>query len=243
MTALTFKSLESFAEEAGAQPWQAPAQAACSRPGQADAAGAREEGTAAPDSWRDQFSVNWKPRQLLIKFRQQVEGYRVAANFQFQRSDTLNDPDIPEMRSASLFGYQAESSSLKLVLKPVTEKGTWKLIWEPQQADVRLLSRKIPLGSLLTLQIGVGHDFANHTTGWKWKVASSWGGSVVPTQVRHKTLLPICPGLDMRLGWEAEYALPDLHGAVGMGEPLVGLNVGRLRASVERLEAIFTHNT
>ncbi|KAL2642819.1 hypothetical protein R1flu_010406 [Riccia fluitans] len=60
-------------------------------------------------------------------------------------------------------------------------------------------------------KVGIGHDWINHTTGWKWKVTTSLGGDRV-SQIRHKTLFPICPGIDFRVGWNAEYVLPDLHG-------------------------------
>ncbi|CAI5947195.1 unnamed protein product [Closterium sp. NIES-65] len=88
-------------------------------------------------------------------------------------------------------------------------------------------------------QVGIGHDFKHNATGWKWKLTSALNGNT-PSEIRYKHNLPVCPGVDVRVGWNAEYVLPDMHGALGTGEPILGLNVGRLYASVERLEAIFT---
>ncbi|CAI7750717.1 unnamed protein product [Closterium sp. NIES-53] len=138
-----------------------------------------------------------------------------------------------------LFYQQVNSANLKLVLKPNITDRKWKVIFEPQRGDIRFLTRKIPIMGLLNLQVGIGHDFKHNATGWKWKLTSALNGNT-PSEIRYKHNLPVCPGVDVRVGWNAEYVLPDMHGALGTGEPILGLNVGRLYASVERLEAIFT---
>ena len=60
-------------------------------------------------------------------------------------------------------------------------------------------------------QIGVGHDFRNGTTGWKWKLTSAMQGATA-TDVNYKHTLPMFPGFDLRVGLNAEYCLPDLQG-------------------------------
>ncbi|CAI5498883.1 unnamed protein product [Closterium sp. Naga37s-1] len=150
-------------------------------------------------------------------------------------------PPLPStpFRSPPAFSQQVNSANLKLVLKPNITDRKWKVIFEPQRGDIRFLTRKIPIMGLLNLQVGIGHDFKHNATGWKWKLTSALNGNT-PSEIRYKHNLPVCPGVDVRVGWNAEYVLPDMHGALGTGEPILGLNVGRLYASVERLEAIFT---
>ncbi|CAI5463981.1 unnamed protein product [Closterium sp. Yama58-4] len=148
-------------------------------------------------------------------------------------------PVAPKHNPLSLWGFQVNSANLKLVLKPNITDRKWKVIFEPQRGDIRFLTRKIPIMGLLNLQVGIGHDFRHNATGWKWKLTSVLNGNT-PSEIRYKHNLPVCPGMDVRVGWNAEYVLPDMHGALGTGEPILGLNVGRLYASVERLEAIFT---
>lgn len=174
-----------------------------------------------PTSWDDLYSIEWTPKDFLLKFRQHVDGYQLGANFEF---------GVTGMKGCNT----------KLVLKPLSCDRKWKIVCEPKQADLRLLTSKISIGPFLSLQIGIGHEFRNHTTGWKWKLTSAYGGNGV-SQIRHKTILPICPGFDIRVGWNAEYVLPDIHGALGTGEPLIGMNFGHLYGSLERVEAIFTH--
>ncbi|KAG6542497.1 hypothetical protein Mapa_016187 [Marchantia paleacea] len=180
-------------------------------------------GGPRPASWEDFYSIDWMPKEFFLKFRQQVEGYQLGANFEFD-------------------GFKVNGCNTKIVFKPAKADRKWKFICEPKHGDLRLLTKKIPIGPLLNIQVGIGHDWINHTTGWKWKVTTSLGGDGA-SQIRHKTLLPLCPGIDFRVGWNAEYVLPDLHGALGTGDPMVGLNLGHLYASVERLEAIYTHMT
>lgn len=62
-------------------------------------------------------------------------------------------------------------------------------------------------------QFGVGHDFIRNSTGWKWKVTSAFGLPGLP-EVRQKTKLPIFPGFDINVDWNAQYELPELHGYV-----------------------------
>lgn len=177
----------------------------------------------APLLWDDLYSIEWTPKEFFLKLRQHVEGYQIGANLEFDVSGV-------------------NACNPKLVFKPVSEDRKWKVVVEPKQADVRLLTKKIPIGPFLSLQVGIGHEFRNHTTGWKWKLTSAYGGNGV-SQIRHKTLLPVCPGFDIRVGWNAEYVLPDIHGALGTGEPIIGMNYGHLYGSLERVEAILTHTS
>lgn len=68
--------------------------------------------------------------------------------------------------------------------------------------------------------MGLGHDFHKHTTGWKWKVTSSFGETGLP-EIRQKTVLPIFPGFDVSVGWNAQYELPDLRGYVPLPIPFL----------------------
>ncbi|XP_002962345.2 uncharacterized protein LOC9661781 isoform X2 [Selaginella moellendorffii] len=174
-------------------------------------------------SWKDLYRINWTPKELRVKFRQQMEGYQLGANFEFD-------------------GIQEHGCNTKIVLKPVGNDPKWKLMFEPKQGDIRLITRKIPIGPLLSFQVGLGHDFRSRKSGWKWRVTSSLG-DCWPAQIKQKTRLAICPGFDVRVGWNAEYVLPDVHGSMGVGEPPVGLDLGHLSASLDRVEAIFTHAT
>ena len=62
-------------------------------------------------------------------------------------------------------------------------------------------------------QIGLGHDFGRHTTGVRWRVSSIWKNSASrQLQVPLKATFPLCPGVDLRTYFNAEYSLPDLHG-------------------------------
>ncbi|MCD7451346.1 OBP3-responsive protein 4 [Datura stramonium] len=127
----------------------------------------------------------------------------------------------------------------KLVLKPLAPDRRWKFIYEPLRHEVRLLSKKIPVTKFLNLQVGLGHSFQLHATGWKWKLTTCFGGDGV-SSIRNKTSLGICPGLDFRFGWKADYVFPEVTGSLGTGEPLFNMNSGRLQASLDRVEAIFS---
>lgn len=62
-------------------------------------------------------------------------------------------------------------------------------------------------------QVGVGHSFQLHTTGWKWKLTTCLGGNGI-SRIRNKTSLGLFPGLDFRFGWTADYVLPEITGQV-----------------------------
>lgn len=62
-------------------------------------------------------------------------------------------------------------------------------------------------------QVGVGHSFKMHATGWKWKLTTCLGGDNV-SRIRNKTSVGLFPGFDLRFGWRAEYVLPELTGQV-----------------------------
>ncbi|ERN11267.1 hypothetical protein AMTRI_Chr04g242870 [Amborella trichopoda] len=174
-------------------------------------------------SWEDLYNINYVPSDLLLKFRKLIGGYRVGFNFEF-------------------YNFQFGEYHTKLVLKPLMPERRWKFIYEPEHGDVRLLTKKIPVTRYLNLQVGIGHSFHFHTTGWKWKLSTCLGGDGI-SQIRNKSSVSIFPGFDVRIGWKAEYILPEIHGSVGTGESVINMNYGRLHASLDRVEAILTHST
>ncbi|CAI9100716.1 OLC1v1037876C1 [Oldenlandia corymbosa var. corymbosa] len=176
-----------------------------------------------PTSWEELYNINLVPSQLFVKFRKEIEGFRVGVNLEFYNAPA-ND-------------YHA-----KLVLKPLAHDKKWKFMYEPLAQDVRLISKKIPITKFLNLQVGIGHSFQLHATGWKWKLTTCLGGDGV-SRIRNKTTLGLCPGLDFRFGWRADYVFPEITGAMGTGEPLFNMNSGKLQASLDRIETIFTHST
>ncbi|KAF6146590.1 hypothetical protein GIB67_008876 [Kingdonia uniflora] len=113
---------------------------------------------------------------------------------------------IREFYNAPSNEYQA-----KLVLKPLSPDRRWKFMYEPIHQDVRFLSKKIPVTKFLNLQVGIGHSFQLHATGWKWKLTTCLGGDGV-SRIRNKTSLGLFPGMDLRFGWRAEYVLPEFTG-------------------------------
>ncbi|KAJ6407278.1 hypothetical protein OIU84_010724 [Salix udensis] len=113
-------------------------------------------------------------------------------------------------------------------------------MYEPIHQDVRVLSKKIPVTKFLSLQVGIGHNFQSHATGWNWKLTTCLGGDGI-SRIQNKTSLGLFPGMDLRFGWRADYVLPEITGALGTGEPLFNMNSGRLQASLDRVEAILTH--
>ncbi|KAF5812467.1 hypothetical protein HanRHA438_Chr03g0097891 [Helianthus annuus] len=162
------------------------------------------------------------PSELFLKFREEVQGFRVGLNLEF-----YNSP-INECQG-------------KLVLKPLSDDRRWKFIYEPLHHDVRLVSKKIPITKFLNLQVGIGHNIQSHAIGWKWKLTSSLGGDGI-SRIRNKTCVGLCPGVDLRFGWRADYVLPEFTGAVGTGDDaLFNMNSGRLEASLDRIETILTH--
>ncbi|CAJ2649959.1 uncharacterized protein LOC123906297 [Trifolium pratense] len=173
-------------------------------------------------SWDELYNFNFMPSELFLKFRKEIQGVRLALNM--------------EIYNAPINECQA-----KLIFKPLTPEWKWKFIYEPIQHDVRILSKKIPITKFLNLQVGVGHSFKMHATGWKWKLTTCLGGDNV-SRVRNKTSVGVFPGFDLRFGWRAEYVLPELTGGLGTGEPMFNMQSGRLHASLDRVEAIITHS-
>ncbi|KAK9705577.1 hypothetical protein RND81_07G067600 [Saponaria officinalis] len=174
-----------------------------------------------PTSWDELYKIDLVPTELFLKFRKEVQGFRLGVNLEF-----YNAP-INEFQT-------------KLVLKPLSYERRWKFIYEPIRQDVRILSKKIPLTKFLNLQVGIGHNFSLNATGWKWKLNTCFGGDGF-SSIRNKTTLGLCDGMDFRFGWKADYVLPEITGALGTGEPLFSMESGRLHASLDRVEAIFTH--
>ncbi|KAL6575366.1 hypothetical protein OROMI_012651 [Orobanche minor] len=177
-----------------------------------------EEGT----SWEELYNINLMPSEIFLKFRKEIQGLRVGVNL--------------ELYNAPLNDYHA-----KLVLKPLADERKWKLLYEPLIQDVQLVSKKIPITKFLNLQVGVGHSFQLHSTGWKWKLSTCLDGHGL-SRIRNKTSLGLCPGVDFRFGWKADYVLPEITGGVGTDEPLFNMASGRLQASLDRVEAIFTRS-
>lgn len=175
-----------------------------------------------PTSWEELYNINLMPSELFLKFRKEIQGMRLGVNLEFY--------------NAPCNEYQA-----KLVLKPLSPDKRWKFIYEPTQHDVRIISKKIPVTKYLNVQVGIGHNFRMHATGWKWKLTTCFGGDGI-SRIRNKTTLGLCPGVDFRFGWRADYVLPEITGALGTGEPLFNLQSGKFQASLDRVEAILTHS-
>ncbi|KAJ3679570.1 hypothetical protein LUZ60_017581 [Juncus effusus] len=183
------------------------------------AAGGDREG-GEPATLDELYNINVVPSELYFKFRKEVEGIRVGINLEF-------------------FNYEVNEYEAKLVLKPLSIDRRWKFMYRPVHGDVQLLSKKIPITKYLNLQVGLGHSFQLNATGWKWKLSTCLGGDGV-SQIRNKTKISFFPGFDLRIGWRAEYVLPEIHGAMGTGEPVFCMNYGKLNASIDRVEAILT---
>ena len=62
-------------------------------------------------------------------------------------------------------------------------------------------------------QVGVGHNFHLNAIGWKWKLTTCLGGDGI-SRIRNKTSLGLCPGVDFRFGWRADYVLPEITGYI-----------------------------
>ncbi|XP_011046005.1 PREDICTED: uncharacterized protein LOC105140739 isoform X2 [Populus euphratica] len=174
-----------------------------------------------PTSWEELYNINLIPSELFLKFRKEIEGIRVGVNLEFY--------------NAPINEFQG-----KIVLKPLSPERRWKFTYEPIHQDVRILSKKIPVTKFLNLQVGIGHNFQLHSTGWNWKLTTCLGGDGI-SRIQNKTSFGLFPGMDLRFGWRADYVIPELTGAFGTGEPLFNMNSGRLQASLDRVEAILTH--
>lgn len=74
-------------------------------------------------SLEDLYSINWVPKEIIIKLRKQVEGYQLGLNFEFNE-------------------LQVNAYNTKLVFKPPELDRKWKLICEPNRGDLRLLKKK-----------------------------------------------------------------------------------------------------
>ncbi|XP_024395244.1 uncharacterized protein [Physcomitrium patens] len=182
---------------------------------------------------REFYNIEVMPKTFIIKFRQRVQGVQLGANFEF---------DGMQVDRMKLNNFSPDDCHTKLVLKPSSETAYWKVICEPKEKDLRILTKKIPLGSLFNFQFGIGHDFFRNSTGWKWKVTSAFGLPGVP-EVCQKTKVPIFPGLDVNVDWNTQYEFPELQGSSGTGEPSVKANFGRLHVDIERLAVVYTHNS
>ncbi|XP_031407557.1 uncharacterized protein LOC116215888 [Punica granatum] len=174
----------------------------------------------APTSWEELYNINLIPSELFLKFRKEVQGIRVGLNLEFYNAPT-ND-------------FRAN-----IVLKPLSPERRWKFMYEPVHQDIRLLSKKIPVTRFLNLQVGIGHNFRMNAIGWKWKLATCLGGDGV-SRIRNKASIGLCPGIDFRFGWRADYVIPEISGGLGSDEPLFNMN--SLQASLDRVEAIFTQS-
>ncbi|KAI8565341.1 hypothetical protein RHMOL_Rhmol03G0251500 [Rhododendron molle] len=140
------------------------------------------------------YNINLMPSELFLKLRREIQGFRVGLNLEFYNAPSNE--------------YQA-----KLVLKPLSCDRNWKFMYEPLRHEVRVLSKKIPVTKFLNLQVGVGHNYQLHAIGWKWKLTTCFGGDGV-SRIRNKTSLGLCPGVDFRFCWRADYVLPEITGQV-----------------------------
>ncbi|KAK3438688.1 hypothetical protein EUGRSUZ_C03348 [Eucalyptus grandis] len=174
-----------------------------------------------PTSWDERYSINLMPSELFLKFRKEIQGIRIGVNLEFYNAPR-ND-------------FQA-----KLVFKPLSPDRLWKFVYEPIHQDVRILSKKIPVTKFLNLQVGVGHNFQLNAISWKWKLTTCLGEDGV-SRIRNKTTLGLCPGVDFRFGWRADYVLPEITGGLGTDEPLFNMNSGQLQASLDRVETILSY--
>ncbi|CAA7400775.1 unnamed protein product [Spirodela intermedia] len=182
-----------------------------------------DAGREEPPSLEDLYHINVFPSELFLKFRKEVQGIRLGLNLEF-------------------YNYEGNDYEAKMVLKPLGPDRRWKFIYEPIRGDLRVLSKKIPITRYLNLQVGVGHNYHLNAIGWKWKLSTSLGGDGV-SQIRNKTSIGLFPGFDLRIGWKAEYILPEINGSVGAGEPIFNMSYGRLHASIDKVEAILTHES
>ncbi|KAF8388730.1 hypothetical protein HHK36_025410 [Tetracentron sinense] len=164
-----------------------------------------------PTSWDELYNINLVPTELFLKFRKEIQGFRVGLNLEFYNAPSNE--------------YQA-----KLVLKPLNPDRRWKFMYEPIHHDVRLLSKKIPITRFLNLQVGVGHSFQLNATGWKWKLSTCLGGDGV-SRIRNKTSLGLFPGMDLRFGWRAEYVLPEITGS--WMKPYIQQDCGHWRTNIQ----------
>ncbi|KAK3438722.1 hypothetical protein EUGRSUZ_C03513 [Eucalyptus grandis] len=99
-----------------------------------------------------------------------------------------------------------------------------KLVFRPLSPEhVRILPKKIPVTKILNLQL-----------------TTCLGGDGV-SQIRNKTTLGLCPGVDFQFGWRADYVLPEITGGLGTNEPLFNMNSGQLQALLDRVEAILSY--
>ncbi|GKF62747.1 hypothetical protein Tco_0182801 [Tanacetum coccineum] len=65
------------------------------------------------------------------------------------------------------------------------------------------------------MQVGIGNSFQLHATGSKWNLTTCLGGDRMHG-IHNKTSLGLCPGVDMRFGWRADYVLPEFTGIRGL---------------------------
>ncbi|CAN1290742.1 hypothetical protein LINPERPRIM_LOCUS20834 [Linum perenne] len=145
-----------------------------------------------PASWDDLCNINLVPSELVFKFRKEIEGIRIGVNLEFYNAP-VNDVQT------------------KLVLKPLSAEQKWKFICEPIRQEVHIQSKKIPLTKFLSVQVGIGHSFKLNALAWQWKLSTCMGGDGI-SRIRNKTTLGLCPGLDFRFGWRADFVLPEVTG-------------------------------
>ncbi|WRX33855.1 hypothetical protein QQP08_026342 [Theobroma cacao] len=70
-----------------------------------------------PTSWDELYNINLMPSELFLKFREEIQGFRVGVNLEFYNAP-VND-------------FQT-----KLVLKPLSPERRWKFAYEPIHQDV-----------------------------------------------------------------------------------------------------------
>ncbi|XP_059301758.1 uncharacterized protein LOC132053663 [Lycium ferocissimum] len=74
--------------------------------------------------------LNVVPKEIFVKFRKEVEGYRVGVNLEFHTAPYKED-------------------LARLVIKPLAPNQRWKFTYDSWHHEVRLLSKKIPITKFL----------------------------------------------------------------------------------------------
>ncbi|KAG5569576.1 hypothetical protein H5410_059342 [Solanum commersonii] len=179
-----------------------------------------------PKSWDELYNVNLMPSEIFLKFRKEIEGYRVGVNLEFY--------------NAPYNEYLA-----KLVLKPLAPERRWKFIYEPLHHEVRLLSKKIPVTKFLNLQVEL-FQLLPYTVLFPFLISIKVIGQLVgngSSRLVSAEMVSPASGikhlLDYVLVWISVLDGKQIM-ALGTGEPLFNMNSGRLQASLDRVEAIFS---
>lgn len=120
-----------------------------------------------PKSWDELYSIDLMPSELFLKFREELQGFRLGLNLEVSYlyfivhlliSIFLKFHIISSFYSKTVILFQFYNAPMnecqaKLVVKPLSNERRWKFIYEPLHHDIRLVSKKIPLTKFLNLQV------------------------------------------------------------------------------------------